>query len=169
MHFDPRILRVAVGLAGVLLFGGGLIGGRIKDSIAQTSEGLVFRSNPLSASAGMITLPIYILFFASQMNTEKQLIQWVSMLLVFPALAVAVAQMPGTITLTPTAITQRFWFRPSKTILYSEVMAIQLRRGGNMTRVLGDNRVKITHISNHRAATEFQEEIKRSTGMRVRY
>ena len=70
-------------------------------------------------------------------------------------------------TLTPMAITQRFWFQPSKTIQYSEVMAIQAMQGGRMTRVLGDNRVKITHTSNHCAAMEFQQEIERRTGKRV--
>ena len=35
-----------------------------------------------------------------------------------------------------------------------------------MTRVLGDNRVKITHTSNHCAAVEFQQEIERRTGKR---
>jgi IS5 family transposase len=75
--------------------------------------------------------------------------------------------MPGTITLTPTAITQNFWFQPSKAIQYNEVMAIQAMQGGRMTRVLGDNRVRITHTSNHCAATEFQQEIARRTGKRV--
>ena len=75
--------------------------------------------------------------------------------------------MPGTITLTPTAITQRFWFQPSKTIQYNEVMAIQAAQGGRITRVLGDNRVTITHTSNHCAAAEFRQELERRTGKRV--
>ena len=82
------------------------------------------------------------------------------------AIAIGVMQMPGTITLTPTAVTQRFWFQPSKAIQYNEVMAIQAMQGGRMTRVLGDNRVKITHTSNHCAAAEFQQEIERRTGKR---
>jgi hypothetical protein len=40
-------------------------------------------------------------------------------------------------------------------------------QGGRMTSVLGDNRVKITHTSNHSAATEFQQELERRTGKRV--
>ncbi len=46
-------------------------------------------------------------------------------------------------------------------------MAIQAMQSGRMTRVLGDNRVKITHTSNHCAAVEFQQEIERRTGKRV--
>jgi hypothetical protein len=88
-------------------------------------------------------------------------------LLFIAAIAVGLMQMPGTITLTPTAITQRFWFQPSKAIQYNEVMTIQAMQGGRMTRVLGDNRVKITHTSNHCAAIEFQREIESRTGKRV--
>ena len=127
MHLDPRMLRaVAVGVAVLLLYGSGLT----KDTIAQTTEGLVFRSKPLFACAQAITLPTYILFFTSMMSTQKQLVQWWMMLLVIAAIAVGLMQMAGTITLTPTTITQRFWFQPSKTIQYNEVMAIQARRGG---------------------------------------
>jgi hypothetical protein len=83
------------------------------------------------------------------------------------AIVVVVLQMPGTITLAPAAITQRFWFRPSKTIQYNEVMAIQAAPGSRSTRVLGDNRVNIAHTINHSAAKEFQQEMERRTGKRV--
>jgi hypothetical protein len=75
--------------------------------------------------------------------------------------------MPGTITLTPTAVTQRFWFRSSKAIQYTEVMAIQAAAGSRSTHVLGDNRVRISHTLNHSAAKEFQQELERRTGKRV--
>jgi cation transport ATPase len=91
---------------------------------------------------------------------------WVS-LLFFAAIGVIVMQMPGTITLTPTAVTQRFWFRPAKTIQYNEVMAIQAAAGSRSTHVLGDNRVRITHTLNHSATKEFQQELERRTGKRV--
>jgi hypothetical protein len=38
---------------------------------------------------------------------------------------------------------------------------------GDATRVVGDNRVTITHSSNHCAATEFQQEMERRTGKRI--
>jgi hypothetical protein len=164
MHFDPRLLRaVAVGIAVLLLYGSRLT----KGSVAQTPEGLVFRIKPLFAWARAIALPAYVLFFIYMMSTQKQPVPWWMALLFIAAIGLGLMQMPGTITLTPTAITQRFWFQPSKTIQYTEIMAIQAMQGGRMTRVLGDNRVKITHTSNHCAAAEFQREIESRTGKRV--
>ena len=164
MHLDPRTLRaIAVGLAILLLYGSRLT----KGSVVQTAEGLAFRIKPLFAWSRAIALPAYILFFVYIMTIQKQHVPWWMALLFVAAIAVGVMQMPGTITLTPVAIMQRYWFQPSKTIQYNEVMAIQAMQGGRMTRILGDNRVKITHTSNHCAAVEFQHEIERRTGKRV--
>ena len=164
MHLDPRMLRaVAIGLAILLLYGSRLT----KGSVAETPEGLAFRIKPLFAWSRAIALPAYILFFIYFMTIQKQSVPWWTALLFVAAIAVGVMQMPGTITLTPMAITQRYWFRPSKTIQYNEVMAIQAMQGGRMTRVLGDNRIKITHTSNHCAAMEFQQELERRTGKRL--
>jgi hypothetical protein len=164
MHLDPRMLRaIAVGLAILLLYGSRLT----KGSVTQTPEGLAFRIKPLFAWSRAIALPAYILFFIYIMTIQKQPVPWWMALLFIAAIGVGVMQMPGTITLTPMAITQRFWFQPSKAIQYTEIMTIQAMQGGRMTRVLGDNRVKITHTSNHCAATEFQREIERRTGKRV--
>src|SRR5258708_37653430 len=164
MHLDPRTLRaIAVGLAILLLYGSRLT----KGSVVQTAEGLAFRIKPLFAWSRAIALPANILFFLYIMARQKHPIPWWMALLFVAAIAVGVMQMPGPITLTPMAITQSFWFQPSKTIQYNEVMAIQAMQGGRMTRVLGDNRVKITHTSNHCAALEFQREIERRTGKRV--
>jgi succinate dehydrogenase/fumarate reductase cytochrome b subunit len=164
MHLDPRTLRaIAIGLVILLLYGSRLT----KGSVVQTAEGLVFRIKPLFAWSRAIALPAYVLFFLYFMTMQKQPIPWWMALLFIAAIAVGVMQMPGTITLTPMAITQSFWFQPSKTIQYNEVMAIQAIQGGRMTRILGDNRVKITHTSNHCAALEFQHEIERRTGKRV--
>ena len=98
---------------------------------------------------------------------QKHPITWPIALLLVAVIAIGVMQMPGTITLTPMAVTQRFWLQPSKSIQYNEVMAIQAMQGGRMTRVLGDNRVKITHTSNHCAAEEFQKELERRTGKKL--
>jgi hypothetical protein len=154
---------IAVGLAVLLLYGSRLT----KGSVAQTSDGLAFRIKPLFAWARAIALPAYILFFVYMMSMRKQPVPWWMALLFIAAIVVGVIQMPGTITLTPMAITQRFWFQPSKTIQYNEVMTIQAMQGGRMTRVLGDNRVNITHTSNHCAAEEFRQELERRTGKRV--
>jgi hypothetical protein len=164
MHLDPRTLRaVAIGLVLLLLYGSRLT----KGSVVETPEGLAFRIKPLFAWSRAIALPAYLLFFLYIMTSQKQHVPWWMALLFVAAIAVGVMQMPGTITLTPMAVTQRYWFQPSKTIQYTEVMAIQAMQGGRMTRILGDNRVKITHTSNHCAALEFQREIERRTGKRV--
>jgi hypothetical protein len=164
VHLDPRMLRaIAVGLAVLLLYGSRLT----KGSVVQTTDGLAFRIKPLFAWARAIALPAYILFFVYMMSMRKQPVPWWMALLFIAAIVVGVVQMPGTITLTPMAITQRFWFQPSKTIQYNEVMTIQAMQGGRMTRVLGDNRVNITHTSNHCAAEEFRQELERRTGKRV--
>jgi hypothetical protein len=164
MHLDPRLLRVlVVGLAIVLLYGSRLT----KGSVVQTPDGLAFRIKPLFAWARAIALPAYIIFFVYMMSTQKQPVPWWMALLFVAAIGIGLMQMPGTIILTQTAITQKFWFQPSKAIQYNEVMAIQGMQGGRMTRVLGDNRVKITHTSNHCAAAEFQQELERRTGKKV--
>jgi hypothetical protein len=164
MHFDPRLLRaLAVALAILLLYGSRLS----KGSVSETPEGLAFRIKPLFAWSRAIALPAYVLFFVYMMVSQKQAVPWWMALLFVAAIALGVMQMPGTILLTPMAITQRFWLQPSKTIRYDEVVAIQGMQGGRMTAVIGDNRVRITHTSNHCAAMEFQQEMERRTGKRL--
>jgi hypothetical protein len=165
MHIDPQLLR-AVAFAVILLvaFGSRFTTG----SARQTPEGLVFSIKPIIAWTRAILLPAFILFFLyTAITTHRNPVPlWVA-LLFFAAVGIIVMQMPSTITLTPMAVTQRFWFRPLKTIQYNEVMAIQAAPGSRSTHVLGDNRVRITHTSNHSAAKEFQQELERRTGKRV--
>src|ERR1700749_1740017 len=123
MHIDPQLLRTTVFCVIVLaIFGSRFTSG----SARQTSEGLVFGIKPVIAWTRAILLPAFVLFFLyTAITTHRTPVPlWVS-LLFFAAIAVIVMQMPGPISLTPTAITQRFWFRPAKTIQYNEVMAIQ--------------------------------------------
>ena len=165
MHIDPQLLRtVAFCVIVLAIFGSRFTSG----SARQTPEGLVFGIKPVIAWTRAILLPAFVLFFLyAAITTHRNPVPlWVS-LLFFAAIGVIVMQMPGTITLTPTAVTQRFWFRPAKTIQYNEVMAIQAATGSRSTHVLGDNRVRITHTLNHSAAKEFQQELERRTGKRV--
>ena len=165
MHIDPQVLRTTAFCVIVLvIFGSRFTSG----SARQTPEGLVFGIKPVIAWTRAILLPAFVLFFLyAAMTTHRNPVPlWVS-LLFFAAVVTIVMQMPGTITLTPTAVTQRFWFRPAKAIQYNEVMAIQAATGSRSTHVLGDNRVRITHTLNHSAAKEFQQELERRTGKRV--
>ncbi len=164
LHVDSRLVRAgAVGLAIVLLYGSRLS----KGTVRETPEGLVFRIKPLFAWSRAIALPAYMLFFVYMMAVQKQAVPWWMALLFVAAVALGLMQMPGTIVLTPSAITQRFWLQPSKRILYDQVAAIQGMQGGRMTAVVGENRIRITHSSNHSAALKFQKEMERRTGMRV--
>jgi hypothetical protein len=164
MHIDPGIIRaLAIGVVFLMLYGGRLSKGSVRD----TAEGLAFPIKPLFAVARAIVLPAYLLFFVYLLMSHKQPVPWWMVLLFVAAIAVGVLQMPGTIVLTPMAITQRFWLRPLKVIQYTEVMSLQAVQGGRMVQVLGDNRVRITHTSNHSASAEFRQEIERRTGKRV--
>jgi hypothetical protein len=164
MHIDPGIIRaLAIGVVFLMLYGGRLS----KGSVRETAEGLAFPIKPLFAVARAIVLPAYLLFFVYLLMSHKQPVPWWMVLLFVAAIAVGVLQMPGTIVLTPMAITQRFWLRPLKVIQYTEVMSLQAVQGGRMVQVLGDNRVRITHTSNHSASVEFRQEIERRTGKRV--
>ena len=164
MHLDPVVLRT---IALVVIFVV-VLGSRFtKGSVTQTPEGLVFGIKPLIAWTRIIILPVLIVLVVYSMTASQHPLPWWLPLLFFAAVVFIIIQMPGTITLTSTAVTQRYWFQPSKAIQYNEVMAIQSVQGGRMIRVLGDNRVKITHTANHSAALEFQQELERRTGKRV--
>ena len=165
MHIDPQLLR-AVAVCVIVLIA---LGGRFTTGSArQTPEGLAFGIKPVIAWTRAIFLPAFVLLFlyAAMIHHRSPVPLWV-LLLFLAAVVVVVLQMPGTITLTPTAVTQRFWFRPAKAIQYNEIMAIHAATGSRSTQVLGDNRVKIIHTLNHSAAKEFQQELERRTGKRV--
>jgi hypothetical protein len=165
MHIDPTLLRtISFCVIFLVLFGSRFTTG----SAHQTAEGLVFGIKPMIAWTRAIFLPAFILFFLyAALINHRNSVPWWAALFFVAAVAVIVIQMPGTITLTPTAVTQRFWFRPARAIQYNEVMAIQAAPGSRSTHVLGDNRVRITHTLNHSAAKEFQQELERRTGKRV--
>lgn len=165
MHIDPSLLRtVFLCLIFLVFFGSRFTTG----SARQGPEGLAFGIKPVIAWTRAIFLPAFILFFlyAAAINHRNSVPWWVTLFFIAAAVVI-VMQMPGTITLTPNAVTQRFWFRPAKIIQYNEIMAIQAAPGSRSTHVLGDNRIKITHTLNHSAAKEFQQELERRTGKRV--
>ncbi|HXC97318.1 MAG TPA: hypothetical protein VNU92_16570 [Edaphobacter sp.] len=163
MHVDPILLRNVVLVVLLLL----VFGGRLtKGSMRQSPDGLVFGTKPIIIWTRIIALPALILFIVASTMHQTQT-PWFLYLFIVAAVVFLLVQLPGTITLTPTAITQRFWFRPLKSIQYKEVMAIQSVLAGRAIRVLGDNRVKITHTVNHCANAEFVQELERRTGKRV--
>ena len=164
MRMDLHTLQIlAMALVFALIFAARLA----KGSARQTPEGLAFPMKPLVVFSRAVALPLYFLLFAYPLWISRQSIPPWLLILLFLAVIVGVFQLPGTIVLTPDSVVQRFWLRAHKVIRYPEIMAIQAARTGNVTRVLGDNRVTITHSFNHSASAEFRAELSRRSGKRV--
>ncbi len=164
MHYDIQSLQL---LTLAALFALLYAGRMVKGSPRQTAEGLAFPLKPLVLWSRALVLPLYFALFAWPMLTlHRHVPIWLPLLLVALA-AFVLLQMPGTIVFTPTALVQRFWLRGDKTMQYNEVMSIQVIGAGRMTRVLGDNRVSITHTWNHSASEQFRKELERRTGKRA--
>jgi hypothetical protein len=163
--FDPS--RILVPLIAVMfivvVYGSRFSTGKAK----ETPDGLVFALKPLYAWSRTILLPAYMGFFLWIAWRQNHVMPWPIIFLCLIALTVGLLQMPGTITLTPMAVTQTFWLQKSKTILYGEVMTIQAMQGGRTIIVLGDNRVRIRHSTNHAATQEFRAELERRTNKHV--
>ena len=164
MPFDPKILRGAVLVAVIIL----LYAGRMtKGSAKESPEGLVFGMKPVVLWTRILAIPLYLaIILYPLIGLHHQVPVWLPVFVV-AVLALAAYQLPGTIVLTPAAVIQRFWFRGDKTIQYHEVMTIQSIQVGRITRVLGDNRVIITHNTAHSDADRFRTELERRTGKRV--
>jgi hypothetical protein len=138
----------------------------VRGSAKETAEGIEFGMKPMVTYARLLALPIYFVALFYPLWTQHKLPVWVPVLIVALA-ALILFQMPGTIVLTPDAVIQKFWLRGTKRIQYNEVMAMQASGGGRMTRVLGDNRVNITHTWNHADTDRFREEITKRTGRKL--
>lgn len=164
MQVDFKTLQVfTLAALFALLYAGRMV----KGSPRQTPEGLAFPLKPLVMWGRAIVLPLYFAFFAWPMwKVQHHVPLWLPVLLL-ALVALILTQMPGTIVLTPTGLVQRFWLRNNKEIAYHEVMSIQMIGAGRMVRVLGDNRVSITHTWNHSGSAEFVKELERRTGKRA--
>ena len=164
MHADANTLQLfSLAVLFALLYTGRLV----KGSPRETPEGLAFPLKPLVLWGRALVIPIYCALFLYPMwKAAAHPPKFLPVLIVALA-ALILSQMPGTIVLTPNGLVQRFWLRSSKAIAYSEVMSIQAIGAGRMVRVLGDNRVSITHTWNHSASAEFVAELERRTGKRA--
>jgi len=164
MHLDPTLIRaVALGLLLVLIFGSRLT----KGSVRQTPDGLVFGTKPVILWTRIIAVPGFLFAVVLVAMSRGSQVPWIFYAIVAVAIAFLLYQMPGTIILTPTTVTQKFWLQPTRVIQYNEVMALQSAQAGRAIRVLGDNRVKITHSMNHCASAEFQQELEHRTSKRL--
>src|SRR5882724_5984357 len=160
---SPQDLRIGFITVVVAL----VLGSRFtKGRATQTADGVVFRLK-LVTRISMVLVPAYILLTWWALRTQGHPQPWWATVLFIVAIVFILIRMPGTITLTPTAVTQRFWLLPSKQIAYEDVMAIQSVRGGSITRVMGNTRVNIVHTQGHSAADEFRAEMEKRTGKQV--
>ncbi len=163
MHLDAGTVRIiAVVVVFALLYGSRLSKGTAK----QTPEGLVFAMKPFVIVARVATLLLYLGFFGHAILSQAHAIPVWFPLVFLVAVAFILLQLPGTIVLGAEAVTQRFWLLKSKRIGYAEVMSIQAFSAGRAIRVVGDNRVVITHTNNHSASEVFRAEIERRTEKR---
>lgn len=162
--FDPKNLQLLT-LAALFAL---IYAGRLsKGSPKETAEGVAFPLKPLVLWSRALVLPIYFVLILWPLWKSGRHIPFWLPLLFLALLLLVVAQMPGTIVFTPTGLVQRFWLRKSKSMRYDEIMSAQIIGAGRMTRVLGDNRVSITHTWNHSASDQFRKELERRTGKRV--
>ena len=161
---DMQTVRFAVVLVVIVL----LYGSRMSTGKAKTTpEGLSFGMKLFVIIARLIAVAVYIGFFVYTARTMQHPMPiWAPILLVVLVLFAAL-QLPGTIVMGAEALTQKFWLRAAKTIRYDEVMAISALTAGRAIRVVGDNRVVITHTNNHAAADQFKTEMTRRTGKQV--
>ena len=146
-----------------LLFAARMTKGRAR----PTPAGLAFPLKPLVVFSRAVALPLYFLLFAYPLWISRQSIPAWLLLMLLVATVFGLYQLPGTIVLTPTAITQSFWLRSSKSIAYPEILGIAAARTGAVTRILGANRTAITHTFNHSASAEFRAELARLAGRPV--
>ena len=163
--FNPQHLvgpLIAVMLV-VMIYGSRISPGKP----VETPEGLAFRLKPIYSWSRILLLPAYMGFFLWVAWHQNHVMPWPIIFLCLIAVVIGLIQLPGTITLTPMAVTQTFWLQPSKTILYGEVMGLQAMQAGRTILVLGDNRVRIRHSTNHAGAAEFRAELERRTGKRA--
>ena len=161
MRFDLHTLQIA---SMAVVFGLLFAGRATKGTARPTPTGLAFPLKPLVVFSRAVALPLYFLLFAYPLWISHQSIPAWLLLLLFVALIFGLYQLPGTIVLTSTAITQRFWLRASKTIPYDQILGIAAARTGAVTRILGSNRTAVTHTFNHSDSAGFRAELARLSG-----
>ena len=156
-----RLLAVAVVF--VLLYGSRLT----KGSVRHSADGLVFALKPMVIASRIGAVLLYAGFLAyTVVHASRPVPAWFYAVFV-AAVGFILLQLPGTIVLGPESVTQSYWFLKRRVIAYGEVMALQAYQAGRAVRVIGDNRVTITHTTNHSAQDAFKAEMEQRTGKRA--
>ena len=151
---------VAVLAVFLLLYGSRLTKGTAK----LTAAGLVFALKPMVIASYAGALLLYAGFLGYSASLAPSHVPlWFYAVFVL-AICLIVLRLPATIVLGAEGLTQRYWFLKTRVIGYSEVMAVQSYVAGRAVRVIGSNRVTITHTNNHAAQTQFLAEMERRKG-----
>ncbi len=152
-----------VALVVMMLYGSRLTAG----SVRKTPEGFSFGMKPFVMISRLLALLVYIGYFIYSVRTSQFVMPaWLPVVILI-AVGFSMIQLPGTIVLGPDSLSQKFWLLKSKVIRYRDVSSIQVFGAGRAVRVIGDNRVVITHTNNHSAAEEFKAEMARRTGKQL--
>jgi hypothetical protein len=160
LHLDPQTVRTFfLILVVVLVYAARMSKGTAK----ETPEGLTFGMKPAIIWARLLLIPIYLGLILYPILTHQRSMPIPVLILLALVLIFVLYFLPGTIVLTQSAVVQHFWFRSDKTIQYPEVMAFQSAQLGRQTRVLGDNRITITHTINHSDSERFRTELAQRT------
>lgn len=152
-------------ISAVLVLGWGFTKGRSR----QTADGVEFRLKPMCRMF-LVFVPTYLSLAWWVLHRQGYPMPWQLPTFFIGVICLVLIRQRGTITLTPTAVTQRFWLLPlpPKQIAYEDVMMIQLRtHRGVFTQVRGNTGVKIVHSPGHCAEDEFRTEMEKRTGKRV--
>jgi hypothetical protein len=164
MHLDSNLFRDLV----VVLFLVALFAGKVaKGKARETPEGLSFPMKPVFSAMRFLALPLYYAYFFYWYWHMHHAFSWPLTALFVAVMALLVSQAPGTIVLTPTAIVQHYWLLKDKVIPYADIMALQKTSAGRSIAILGDNRVRIIHTSNHSDQAGFEQAIEQRTGKKV--
>ncbi len=145
-----------------------LYGSRLsKGTARQTAAGTVYALKPLVISSYVGALLLYAGFLGYTAYLSPRQVPWWFYAVFLLAMGLILLRLPGTILLAPDAVSQRYWFLKERVIPLDDVMLLQAYSAGRAVRVMGNNRVTITHTNNHAAQAEFRAEMELRTGKRA--
>ena len=149
----------AVAAVFLLLYGSRLSKGKAR----QTPAGLEFALKPLVIASYAGALLLYAGFLGYTAYLSPTRLPWWFYAVFVLAIGLILLRLPATIVLGPETITQSYWFLKQRVIGYGEVTNVQSYVAGRAVRVMGSNRVTITHTNNHAAQGQFVAEMERLT------
>ena len=141
-----------------------LYGSRLSNGAAQrTAEGIEFPLKPMVIASYLGALLLYAGFLGYSAYASPRGVPWWFYVVFLLAMGLILMRLPGTITMGPLAMRQRYWFLKERVIGYDDIVAVQVYAAGRAVRVTGNAGVAITHTNNHAAQAEFLADVDRVT------